>query len=691
MFSKRKIGAKFKLAFGLVSAMIAIAIIAVVVMNSMISTQLSQINSLNDINNNLVDVRSSFNNARAQGMAVTKVYSEEQYNAVLAYLDEVNTPLDTAINAAADNGYEHYNTEYLNEVKEKNLVEFKNALAEVRTHQLDIATAMDQIKVAQNSTNDSATTLNSLVTGRFDNEGETPEMWTASVMTIDGLYTDLLNLQQVVNDVTENYNPENETNGVNQGIEEQFTEFFEFFDERIKTNANINGGEAVPHYQASRDAIQAYYDAYRAIMTASEASLQAVNTFDSSSTDMLTNINDACTAIEADLATQIASSSTFAQAVIIIVFIVGAVAIIISIFVAGLMQKDTVVPITYLDTMLAAFGEKGRVKFDPEQNEAIKKLVASRADELGSACGSLLKAFDRLGEVSEGLSLIASGDLTLSAYALSDEDVIGTSTIKLLDSFNKMFGQISEVSEQVAVGAAQISDASQTLAQGSTEQAATVEELTASIQDVAEKTKKNADRAINAAGLSSDIKRNAEKGSEQMTEMTKAVTEINQASQDISKVIKVIDDIAFQTNILALNAAVEAARAGEAGKGFAVVADEVRNLASKSAAAAKETGTLIENSMKKAELGSSIAAQTANSLAEIVDGINRSSDLIAEIASSSEEQNTAISQINDGIVQVSDVVQKTSATSEECAAESEELTGQSELLIKNVKQFKLKA
>jgi methyl-accepting chemotaxis protein len=691
MFRKRKIGAKFKLAFGAVSVMIAIAIIAVVVMNSMISSQLSRISTLNDINNNLVDARSAFNNARAQGMGVTKVYSEEQYNSVLAYLEEIDTPLDAAIKVATDNGYEHYNTEYLNEVKKTNLVEFKDSLAEVKKLQAEIATDMDSIKVAQSSTNDSATTLNTLVCGRFDNVGETPEMWTASVMTIDGLYTDLLALQSTVSDVTENYNPENETNGVNQGIRDQFTEFFEFFDERIATNANINGGEAVPHYQASRDAIQAYYDSFNAIMTANEASLNAVNTFNSSSARMLENINNACEEIASDLEKEITASSTFAQAVIIIVTIVGVIAILLSIFVAGLMQKDTVVPITYLDNMLAAFGEKGRVKFDPEQNEAIKKLVASRADELGSACGSLLKAFDRLNEVSEGLSIIASGDLTLSAYALSDEDVIGNSTIKLLNSFNEMFGDIRRATDRVSNGANQISSGSQTLAQGSTEQAATIEELSSSITNIAGKTVQNTDMAKNAADLSFLIKANAEKGSQQMSEMTAAVEEINKASQDISKVIKVIDDIAFQTNILALNAAVEAARAGEAGKGFAVVADEVRNLASKSAAAAKETGALIESSMKKAEVGTQIATETAISLGEIVEGINKSVDIVRKISLASADQNNAIHQITSAIDQVSEVVQRNTATSEESAASSEELKTQANVLADNVAKFSLKA
>lgn len=217
-----------------------------------------------------------------------------------------------------------------------------------------------------------------------------------------------------------------------------------------------------------------------------------------------------------------------------------------------------------------------------------------------------------------------------------------------------------------------------------------MEELTASLEEISAQTELNAKNANKANELAESAKLNAVQGNSQMKDMLSAMEDINESSMNISKVIKVIDDIAFQTNILALNAAVEAARAGQHGKGFAVVAEEVRNLAARSASAARETTDMIEGSIKKAEGGTKIAKDTADALRKIVDGVEKVATLVNDIAIASNEQAMGIQQINQGIMQVSQVVQTNSATSEESAAASEQLSGQASMLKETVSRFKLK-
>ena len=264
-----------------------------------------------------------------------------------------------------------------------------------------------------------------------------------------------------------------------------------------------------------------------------------------------------------------------------------------------------------------------------------------------------------------------------------------TSLRKINSTLDGTLKRIRDAADQVDAGSGQVSDGAQALSQGATEQAASVQELAATINDVSGHVQETANNAVEASELSSQAGQEAMISNDQMTQLIAAMEEITNTSNEIGKIIKTIDDIAFQTNILALNAAVEAARAGAAGKGFAVVADEVRNLASKSAEAAKNTTTLIESSIAAINNGAKIADETAISLNEVVTKSKEVDEKIKQIAEASEKQAIAVSQITMGIDQISSVVQTNSATAEESAAASEELSSQAAMLKQLVARFEL--
>jgi methyl-accepting chemotaxis protein len=314
-----------------------------------------------------------------------------------------------------------------------------------------------------------------------------------------------------------------------------------------------------------------------------------------------------------------------------------------------------------------------------------KELLKGINKTLDAVIAPIREASLVLQEVAKGnLNVAVTGDYK------GENAIIKDNLNMTIDNINQILWEVTAAAEQVASSSRQVAVSSESLSQGATEQASTIEEITSSMEQIAAQTKQNAINANKASELALSVKNNAIQGKSHMEDMLVSMQNINKSSSDISRIIKVIDDIAFQTNILALNAAVEAARAGQHGKGFAVVAEEVRNLAERSARAARETTEMIESSIRTVETGTKIAHETAEALNKIVDGVTETSALAEEIASASKEQDLGISQVNQAISQVAEVIHANSVEAEESASANEELSKQANMLKESLSRFKLK-
>lgn len=371
--------------------------------------------------------------------------------------------------------------------------------------------------------------------------------------------------------------------------------------------------------------------------------------------------------------------------------IAGVILIIISVIVLTVYLKRAVsYPLAEL-TDVAKTMERGELNFSGEKN-----LNTHSNDEIGALAHSFestrTRLKDYIGEISTILESISKGDLTVATAQdyIGDFVSIKQSLNYIINHLNSTMTQIIQSADQVSNGSEQMAIAANSLSQGAVEQASAIEDLEGTVAEISNHVEESAKNAEFANTQANQIGIEVEQSNQKMQQMIQAIEEINHSSSEIGKIIKTIEDIAFQTNILALNASVEAARAGEAGKGFAVVADEVRNLAKKSADASQSTTTLIEHSVAAVKNGTKIANETAQKLSSVVSGTNAIVSTIDTIANSSRKEADSIFQVQQQINQISSVVQTNSATAEESAATSQQLSEQSKVLKRLISVFHLK-
>lgn len=371
---------------------------------------------------------------------------------------------------------------------------------------------------------------------------------------------------------------------------------------------------------------------------------------------------------------------------LIIYLAVGILSVLLAVALCILITRSITRPLINMRQALSEMSQ-GNLKIMVDYHS--KDELGLMADDLRDTI-STLDAY--VTDIGRGMAQMADGDLNVKPNVEFHGDFIALrdSIVGVVNSFDDALSQIALSSDQVSAGSDQVSAGAQALSQGATEQASSVEELAATINEISAQVRDNAANSRLAKEKVDSVGAEMTESNQKMQEMIQAMGDISNSSSEIGKIIKTIEDIAFQTNILALNAAVEAARAGAAGKGFAVVADEVRNLATKSQEAAKNTSVLITNSLEAVKSGTKIADDTARSLITAVGGAKDVMDTIDKISHASDDQANAITQVTLGVEQISAVVQTNSATAEESAAASEELSGQAQILKNLVGRFELK-
>ncbi len=463
----------------------------------------------------------------------------------------------------------------------------------------------------------------------------------------------------------------------------------EFDANMVYISEQVSTGDIVTHSNAVHAAVPGLMAALESVRDASvsEAGTVFIEEFYPVANEILVSVDQVVLEIDEKATSDFNSTIAYSTTAMYVMLVIGGVATLIALLSSVYLTRVVTRPILTIKNAMNKVAEGGL---------GARTGLKSK-DELGELAADIDGTLDKIGEIMQDqmrkMDDLANGNFkydnsTKSLY-IGDFEQLNEAMSGFATKMNDTLVQVRSVAEQVTTGAEQVSSGAQALAQGATEQASSVHELATTIADVSEQIGKNAENSQKASEMATTATDMMENGNRQMQLLMGSMDEIDSKSKEISKIIKTIEDIAFQTNILALNAAVEAARAGSAGKGFAVVADEVRNLAGKSAEAAKNTTLLIEASIGAIDKGVSLAQVTATELSNMVENASQTTELMKEISAATTEQAAAVDQITVGLDQISSVVQTNSATSEESAAASEELSSQAMMLNDLISSFNL--
>ncbi|MDL2288693.1 methyl-accepting chemotaxis protein [Oscillospiraceae bacterium OttesenSCG-928-F05] len=676
------VGKKMLLGFGVVILMIVLILTISVVTSTARNADIERVTTMSDLQKEANHMLDNFNLARVEIRTVfSSIYAEEEYYTALDYLNICGGHLDNMEALSTElGGYMYDDIATLRSM----FASVESALLAVGDYDEATIAALDEMVGNGTVMSDSTTELANLVIKvilAIEDPSSAMERVENVIVPIIALNDDVaavriesryLMLLQDAASIPRIY----------EGLDKVATSGAAI--EKILTS-----DEAKAATRTLLTAVEGFRGSVGKVENIIAASDKEINAARSIFGSLATLVDDYVSTISGDVTVMHENVMQTSRTSMYVIAVAGVIASIFSVCVAIYLSRSITRPLAKMKSVMAQAGATGNLRFDEAVKEDIRKEGEAR-DELGQSLSAFAKFIDQITYMAECLEAIAHQDLSIDVRLLSDEDTMGKALLGMLDNFNEIFDEIGTVSKLLANASEEVAAGAQSLAQGSTEQAATVEQVSASIAAINDQMNLSSETASSAADHGSEINQIANDGNEKMRHMIESMTEINDASQAIGRVIKAIDDIAFQTNILALNAAVEAARAGQHGKGFAVVADEVRSLAAKSADSAKETADLISTNLVKTEQGLAYTHDTAESLEKIIEGIERTNTSLRQVAEQSQSTKAATAQVTSAIDQVSVVIQQNSATSEESAAASQQMSSQAKVLQEYISRFKLR-